>query len=41
MIKNYGVSKDLSYLYRNLVQEESEKKKENNDSDNLIDIKAK
>jgi hypothetical protein len=41
MIKNYGASKDLSYLYRNLVQEESEKKKGNNDSDNLIDIKAK
>jgi len=40
MIKNYGTSKDLSYLYRNLVQEESEKKKGNNDSDNLIDIKA-
>jgi hypothetical protein len=41
MIKNYGAAKDLSYLYRNLVQEESEKKKGNNDSDNLIDIKAK
>ena len=44
MIKNYGVSKDLSYRSRNIVQEEFEKKKDNNDSDNLIDennIKSK
>ena len=37
MYKNYGVSKDLSYKYRNLVQEEIEKKKDNTDSDNLIE----
>ena len=44
MIKNYGVSKDLSYKYRNLIQVEIDRKKENNDSDNLIDennIKSK
>ena len=37
MYKSYGVTKDLSYKFRNLVQEEIEKKKENTDSDNLID----
>ena len=37
MLKNYGVSNNLSYKYRNFVQEEIEKKKDNNDSDNLID----
>jgi len=37
MQKNYGVSNNLSYKFRNFVQEEIEKKKENNDSDNLID----
>ena len=36
MYKIYGVSKDLSYKFRNLVQEEIEKKKKNKDSDNLI-----
>ena len=44
MFKNYGVSNNLSYKFRNLVQEEIEKKKENTDSDNLIDennIKSK
>lgn len=44
MLKNYGVSNNLSYKYRNLLQEEIEKKKDNTDSDNLIDennIKSK
>ena len=36
MYKTYGVSKDLSYKYHNLSSEESEKRKEENDSDKLI-----
>ena len=43
-MKNYGISKNLTYKYRYLVQEEIEKKKESSDSDILIDeknIKAK
>jgi len=39
MIKKYGASRDLTYQYHNLCQEEMEKKKENTDSDNLIDEK--
>ena len=44
MIKNYGFSQNLTYKYRNFIQEELEKKKDNTDSDNLIEeknIKAK
>lgn len=44
MIKNYGFSQNLTYKFRNFIQEELEKKKDNNDSDNLIEeknIKAK
>jgi hypothetical protein len=37
MIKKYGASRDLTYQYHNIWQEEMEKKKENTDSDNLID----
>jgi len=39
MIKKYGASRDLTYQYHNLLQEEMEKKKDNTDSDNLIDEK--
>ena len=37
MLKNYGVSNNLSYKYRNYLQEEIEKKKETNDFDILIE----
>ena len=37
MLKKYGVSNNLYYKFINFLQEEIEKKKENNDSDNLID----
>ena len=37
MLKNYGVSNNLSYKYRNFLQEEIEKKKESNDFDILIE----
>lgn len=37
MIKKYGASRDLTYQFHNLLQEELEKKKENTDSDNLIE----
>jgi len=36
MFKTYGASKDLSYLFNNLVTEEIEKRKEETDSDKLI-----
>ena len=36
MIKTYGVSKDLSYRFNNLLSEELEKRKDENDSDKLI-----
>ena len=36
MIKTYGVSKDLSYHFHNLLSEELEKRKDENDSDKLI-----
>ena len=36
MIKTYGVSKDLSYHFNNLLSEELEKRKDENDSDKLI-----
>jgi len=39
MIKKYGALRDLTYQYHNLLQEEMEKKKDNTDSDNLIDEK--
>ena len=39
MIKKYGASRDLTYQYHNILQEEMEKKKESIDSDNLIDEK--
>jgi hypothetical protein len=44
MIKNFGFSQNLTYKFRNFVQEEIEKKKDINDSDTLIEdrnIKAK
>ena len=37
MIKNYGFSQNLTYKFRNFIQEEIEKKKDNNDSDSLIE----
>ena len=37
MLKNYGVSNNLTYRYRNFLQEEVEKKKDNNDFDILIE----
>ena len=37
MIKKYGASCDHSYRFHNLVTEENEKRKENNDSDKLIE----
>ena len=36
MLKTYGVSKDLSYHFNNLITEEIEKRKEETDSDKLI-----
>ena len=36
MLKTYGVSKDLSYHFNNLLTEEIEKRKEETDSDKLI-----
>ena len=36
MYKTYGVSKDLSYKFNNILSEEIEKRKEENDSDKLI-----
>ena len=39
MNKSYGASQNLTYKFRNFIQEELEKKKENNDSDALIDDK--
>ena len=36
MIKTYGVLKDLSYQFHNLLTEEIEKRKDENDSDKLI-----
>ena len=40
MKKNcYGIINNLSYKYRNFVQEEAEKKKEITDSDILIEEK--
>ena len=44
MIKKYGASYDHSYRFHCLVNEENEKRKENNDSDKLIEennIKSK
>ncbi len=37
MIKKYGASKDHTYKFHTLVVEENEKRKDNNDSDKLID----
>ena len=37
MIKKYGASRDHSYRFHNLVLEEREKDKENDDFDKLID----
>ena len=37
MIRNYGFSQNLTYKFRNFIQEELDKKKDNNDSDNLIE----
>lgn len=37
MIKKYGASRDRSYRFHNLVLEEREKDKENDDFDKLID----
>ncbi len=37
MHKNYGDSNNLTYRYRNFLQEEVEKKKDNNDFDILIE----
>jgi hypothetical protein len=37
MIKKYGASCDHTYKFRSLVTEENEKRKENNDSDKLIE----
>ena len=37
MIKNYGFSQNLTYKFRNYIQEELDKNKDNNDSDNLIE----
>ena len=37
MIKNLGFSQNLTYKFRNFIQEEIEKKKDNNDSDTLIE----
>lgn len=37
MIKKLGASRDHSYKFHTLVVEENEKRKENNDSDKLID----
>ena len=37
MIKNFGFSQNLTYKFRNFIQEEIEKKKDNNDSDTLIE----
>ena len=36
MFKTYGVSKDISYKFNNLLSEEIEKRKDENDSDKLI-----
>ncbi len=36
MFKTYGASKDLSYKFNNLLNEEIEKRKEESDSDKLI-----
>ena len=36
MFKTYGASKDLSYKFHNLLTEEIEKRKDENDSDKLI-----
>ena len=36
MLKTYGVSKDISYHFNNLLTEEIEKRKEETDSDKLI-----
>ena len=44
MINNYGFLQNLTYKFRNFIQEELDKKKDNNDSDTLIEeknIKAK
>ena len=37
MIKIYGASRDHSYKFYNLVLEESEKRKENDDADKLLE----
>ena len=37
MIKKYGASRDHTYKYHTLVIEENEKRKDNNDSDKLIE----
>ena len=37
MFKRYGASRDRSYRFHNLVLEEREKNKENDDFDKLID----
>jgi hypothetical protein len=39
MIRNYGVCQNLTYKFRNMAQEELEKKKDINDSDSLIEEK--
>ena len=37
MFRKYGASRDHSYKFHNLVLEEREKNKENDDFDKLID----
>ena len=37
MFKKYGASRDHSYRFHNLVLEEREKNKQNDDFDKLID----
>ena len=37
MIKKYGASRDHTYKFHTLVVEENDKRKDNNDSDKLIE----
>ena len=39
MIKTYGFSQNLTYKFHNIIQEDLDKKKDNSDSDTLIDDK--
>lgn len=39
MLRNYGICQNLTYKFRNMLQEELEKKKDINDSDSLIEEK--